>query len=129
MPFDNLRRDIEAQSKTGIGAFAGTIHTEEAVEDAGLVGWGNPDSEVLHADGDVVGRVVEPDDDGVRARRVFHRIGQQVQDDLADAVSVADDGGRDVALDHDVVGVGRRLDVGDNLVDTLREAERPGLEF
>src|SRR5690349_17904536 len=91
MPLDNLPCDVESDAQSWIGLREWFVDSIEPVEDAIQVGWGDADAEVLHAHLYIAFAQCHAHDDALPVWRVFDRVGEQVHENLTDALFVPKD--------------------------------------
>src|SRR5579885_1473285 len=90
MKFYDLARDIQAKAKTSAGACL-DLDFRNAVEtfkDVRKPVWRNTHAMIDHGDERLIAQAFNTHDDGSALRRVFARVGKQVEQDLADTLPV-----------------------------------------
>src|SRR5690348_505388 len=91
VPLDNLPRNVEADAQSWIGLREWFVDSIEPFEDAIQVGWGDADAEVLYAHLYIAFAECHTYDDALPVSRVFDRVGEQVHENLTDALFVPKD--------------------------------------
>lgn len=91
MPLDDRTGNIESDAQSWVGFLLWFVDLIEPLEDALLVGLGDTYPKILHAHHDVFFMDSHAHYDSFSRGRVLDRVGQQINEDLPNAVSIAID--------------------------------------
>ena len=128
---DEAVADREAEPCAGFGrpAESGLL---KRFEEPGLVGGGEPHTGIAHAEMQFVARPRHRQAD-LSAGGEFHRVAEQVLNDLPEFLGIADDRGRQIGRQRDREGevlLGRAgADAGLDVPDQLRQVKGRGAQF
>ena len=125
---DQVAHDREPEPQAAVHTRGGGILLAEAVEDVGEEGRVDPRAGVGHVDGHAAVLPRQRDADAPAFGRELDRVGQQVPDDLLQPPRVAEDRlgvRRQVRVDADAPGIGRRPDGFERGVDDAPHGRRP----
>src|SRR5947209_213855 len=116
---DDLAGDVETDTKARIALLFLITPTVELVEDIRQVFRGNADAEVLHAYEYVVGNGRDAHIYLIGARRIFDGVGQQVDEDLAEAIAISKQRRVERAFDEEAMSGSGTLEGFDGFTDQL----------
>ena len=91
MAFDDFVGEVEADAQTGKGFSRAAGPLIETLEDACLVVWCDADAEVLYAHYSALAILEEADYHPICLRRVLDGVGNQIRENLADAILIGVD--------------------------------------
>src|SRR5438067_753978 len=131
VPLDQVAHDRQPEPQPPVRARARAVGLPEALEDVRQEVGRNPDARVTHADHGVMRVAREPDGDAPAARRELDGVGDEVPDDLLQPVAIAAHGTDavvELALEGDLLRVGRRTDRVDGALDGRRQVDGRQLE-
>src|SRR5581483_2734939 len=131
MQFHEVPDDAQAESKAGVGTRRAAVGLAETVEDEREKTRRDAFAGIAHRQLAVRVDTFEPDLHFPAARGELHGIGEEIPDDLLQAIVIAGNVSRcgvEHALDPNLLGVRRRPDHIDRGVDDLCEIKRLNVE-
>lgn len=103
MAHHNRLCNVVADAKTRIGALGSLADLVKPLEDTLMVCLVNADPKILYGDLDLRTITMQPHQDAVRPGRIFDGVGEQIDDDLAQALLISIEPGATLPLQHDAI--------------------------
>src|SRR5581483_650738 len=116
MPLDDGAGNIEADAQSRVGFLGWFVDLIDPLEDALVIGLGDTNPKILHAHHDGFFMDCHAYHDPLGSWRVLDSVGQQINEYLPDAVSIAIYLHLDSFFQQQMVGLGRLLHIFDDLL-------------